>query len=203
MYNNAGKQIKNLVATIAIIEVIACVIIGIIVMCVGYDLWWIGLIIIVAGVFSAWIGYLFLYAYGELVDKTYCIERFLYTNSTKQNIIDTNNKTAGPNEWKCSKCGIINQNYVGTCACGQENQDGAVAVNPTDDFLNKIKNIPAVKEQTRISIGESFSPEPQSVASSAVPYRLAGPNEWQCSKCGVINQNYVGTCGCGQTKAEN
>lgn len=25
-------------------------------------------------------------------------------------------------------------------------------------------------------------------------------NEWQCPKCGRINQNYVGTCGCGEVK---
>lgn len=25
-------------------------------------------------------------------------------------------------------------------------------------------------------------------------------NEWRCPKCGRVNQNYVGTCGCGQFK---
>lgn len=25
-------------------------------------------------------------------------------------------------------------------------------------------------------------------------------NEWKCPACGRINQNYVGTCGCGQQK---
>lgn len=25
-------------------------------------------------------------------------------------------------------------------------------------------------------------------------------NEWKCPKCGSVNQNYVGTCGCGQVK---
>lgn len=28
-------------------------------------------------------------------------------------------------------------------------------------------------------------------------------NEWKCPKCGKINQNYVGTCGCGTNKPEN
>ena len=25
-------------------------------------------------------------------------------------------------------------------------------------------------------------------------------NEWVCPKCGRKNQNYVGTCGCGEVK---
>lgn len=28
-------------------------------------------------------------------------------------------------------------------------------------------------------------------------------DEWKCSECGSINKNYVGTCGCGQKKADN
>ncbi len=35
-------------------------------------------------------------------------------------------------------------------------------------------------------------PKPQSQSPQA--------NEWQCPKCGRINQNYVGTCGCGEVK---
>lgn len=119
MYNNVGKQIKGLVATIAIIEIIACVIIGIVVACIDFeDMWWIGLIIILGGFFATWISYLFLYAYGELVDKTCSIESFL-TKSNSSSSVANQNRTAGPNEWKCSKCGTINQNYVGTCGCGQ------------------------------------------------------------------------------------
>ena len=32
------------------------------------------------------------------------------------------------------------------------------------------------------------------------PDRQAGANEWKCPTCGKINQNYVGTCGCGTLK---
>lgn len=27
-----------------------------------------------------------------------------------------------------------------------------------------------------------------------------GPDEWKCPKCGRVNKNYVGTCGCGEVK---
>lgn len=28
-------------------------------------------------------------------------------------------------------------------------------------------------------------------------------NEWKCKNCGKVNSDYVGTCSCGNTKAEN
>ena len=28
-------------------------------------------------------------------------------------------------------------------------------------------------------------------------------DSWKCKKCGNINKNYCGTCGCGNTKDEN
>ncbi len=28
-------------------------------------------------------------------------------------------------------------------------------------------------------------------------------NQWKCSKCGRLNENYVGTCACGNTKSQN
>lgn len=118
MYNNVGKQIKSIISTIAIIEIVIFVIAGIVVACIDFEYtWWIGLIIIVGGLFNAWISYLFLYAYGELVDKTCSIESYI-TQSNGSSSVANQNRIAGPNEWKCSKCGVINQNYVGTCGCG-------------------------------------------------------------------------------------
>lgn len=30
--------------------------------------------------------------------------------------------------------------------------------------------------------------------------KIDSSKEWRCPNCGRINQNYVGTCGCGKTK---
>ncbi len=119
MYKNVGKQIKDLASIAALIEAIASVVTGVILACIDIDdFWWIGLIIIVGGLLVAWLSNLILYAYGELVDKTSLIESYLHTSKTTM-FSSNHNKTAGDNEWKCSKCGSINQNYVGTCGCGQ------------------------------------------------------------------------------------
>lgn len=34
----------------------------------------------------------------------------------------------------------------------------------------------------------------------AATSRVLSANEWKCPQCGKINQNYVGTCGCGTMK---
>ena len=119
MYKNVGKQIKDLASIVALIEAVASVITGIIVACIDFeDMWWIGAIIIAGGLLFSWLSNLILYAFGELVDKTSLIESYLNTNKTNSSS-STHNRIAGPNEWKCSKCGSVNQNYVGTCGCGQ------------------------------------------------------------------------------------
>ena len=101
-------------------------------------------------------------------------------------------REAGENEWKCPKCGVINQNYVGTCGCGEA----------------KPAHIPPYIPKYEVKREEAPKPIETAPAKAkpekpGVPERVAGENEWKCSKCGVINQNYVGTCGCGQSQADN
>lgn len=52
----------------------------------------------------------------------YClkqIERGMGTQKGK-NVTSMNSEDTPPSGfWKCSKCGIVNANYVGTCACGE------------------------------------------------------------------------------------
>ena len=46
-----------------------------------------------------------------------------YTTNTNTspffNNSNTPNSTVSAGEWKCPKCGKINQNYIGTCGCGE------------------------------------------------------------------------------------
>ena len=49
--------------------------------------------------------------------KTY--EQYVAYKSKNKNQPQNINTPAGSNEWTCPKCGRINQNYVGTCGCGE------------------------------------------------------------------------------------
>ncbi len=138
---NIGKEIKRIISFVLSIETVACVITGVAVACIDFEyLWWVGLLILVVGSLLCWLSYLLIYAFGELVDKVCLIEQKLTgTESPSSNQNEPNNKSfsklssitplassnnqstkqAAPNEWKCPACGVINQNYVGTCGCGQ------------------------------------------------------------------------------------
>ncbi len=80
MYNNSGEKIKDLVSLIVIVQMIAWVAIGLILMYLMQNSMLIGFIIMIIGCFSAWVSSLFLYAFGELVDKAICIEKHLITD---------------------------------------------------------------------------------------------------------------------------
>ena len=100
-------------------------------------------------------------------------------------------RSIGENEWRCPRCGRVNQKYVGTCGCGQEKPD----------YVGKYVPLKPVKTANRPA-QDHYSAQPQHKSDGYYAYyrRSAGTNEWKCPKCGKINQNYVGTCGCGQQK---
>ncbi|MBQ9514575.1 MAG: hypothetical protein IJR57_00555 [Ruminococcus sp.] len=103
-------------------------------------------------------------------------------------------------EWKCPNCGKINQNYVGTCGCG--------ASKPNDKLFNWAEVHPDLvpkKEEALPVIEEAPKEEKKAKKAEkpAEPEKLPGENEWKCPNCGKINQNYVGTCGCGERKPAN
>ena len=107
----------------------------------------------------------------------------------------------GDNEWKCPKCGKIHQKYVGTCGCGEPKPKEAGPYIPPQEVLDKIKAELEKAEAAAAAEEEVVEEEPKKKADkNAKPERVAGENEWKCPNCGKINQNYVGTCGCGAAK---
>ena len=48
-------------------------------------------------------------------------------------------KTPGENEWKCPNCGKINQNYVGTCGCGERKPANIGPYIPSKEALAQMK----------------------------------------------------------------
>ena len=66
--SNIGQTIKSVVSILCVIGIIACVIAGIALISQGLGA--IGWPVMLAGVFSMAVTYLFLYGFGELVDKT-------------------------------------------------------------------------------------------------------------------------------------
>ena len=97
-------------------------------------------------------------------------------------------------EWKCPSCGKINQNYVGTCGCGEK--------KPNDKLFNWAEVHPELARKPEPEEAPVVVEEPEEVkpAKPAEPEREPEAHEWKCPNCGKINQNYVGTCGCGEPK---
>ena len=120
----------------------------------------------------------------------------------EEEIVEKPKKDAPPerepeeHEWKCPVCGKINQNYVGTCGCGEPKPKDKPAFNWAEVHPELVKSEPAPVEKKE-------EPEEKAVEKpkkDAPPERVPTENEWKCPNCGKINQNYVGTCGCGEGK---
>ncbi|MBQ5399307.1 MAG: hypothetical protein IIU14_07735 [Ruminococcus sp.] len=99
------------------------------------------------------------------------------------------------NEWKCPTCGKINQNYVGTCGCGEARPEDVLPfvtyeMLPGQQLPTKEEE-PVVVEEPEQEPEKQPEPEPEIEPTE---------NEWKCPNCGTINQNYVGTCGCGEPR---
>ena len=101
-------------------------------------------------------------------------------------------------EWKCAKCGKINQNYVGTCGCGEPKPKEKPAYNWTEVHPElAVKEEPAPEAPEKPAKEKKEKPKKE---APVPPERVPTENEWKCPKCGKINQNYVGACGCGERK---
>ena len=74
MYENIGSKIKGLATTIFVIEAIASVILGIVLLATDEALILLGIITLIGGPIVAWVSSFLLYGFGELIDKTSKIE---------------------------------------------------------------------------------------------------------------------------------
>lgn len=74
--------------------------------------------------------------------------------------------------------------------------------NYNRDFLSSHEtNSTRICRNCGCSISPSASTCSNCGTTTKVRMSITNPsNEWKCSKCGRVNQNYVGTCGCGQVK---
>lgn len=129
MFNEIGNKIKKLAKIIFAIEIIASIFIGLILLIVGdtqsngEGLMIAGFSILFLGWLAAWISSLFMYGFGELIDKTTEIARNTasYANNPigiTDNIENTQfetNPTKSPQKIKSSELGymlrILNNQY--------------------------------------------------------------------------------------------
>ena len=69
MYEDIGKKIKGLAKAAFVIEAIAAVIYGIVLLCEDEDLLFIAFLVWIAGFLVSWVSSWFLYGFGELIDQ--------------------------------------------------------------------------------------------------------------------------------------
>ena len=79
MFDNIGKKIKTLAATIALVGIIVSIITGVIILGIGADMGFgvggeglvgLGIMIIIIGSLISWVSSFVLYGFGELIEKT-------------------------------------------------------------------------------------------------------------------------------------
>lgn len=63
-----------------------------------------------------------------------------------------NSEHLGANEWKCKKCGNINADYVGTCACGQTKQQNGFSVEKAKTTVSQTTVSKVVPKQVNVGV---------------------------------------------------
>lgn len=80
----------------------------------------------------------------------------------------------------------------------------AFAIMANHVVFSVVFDIKAIRNSLEKSNGESNA-DTRNARSVTTPSQEAvkntpAANTWKCPKCGTINQNYAGTCGCGESK---
>lgn len=113
MYKNIGEKIKGLAKVTCIVEAIAAVITGMVLMTEGDELALIGFLVIICGPVVAWISSFLLYGFGQLVANSDIIaEQYKRTNRTYEKIEAKNNDRKQERQRKEIKAMISNPNVA-------------------------------------------------------------------------------------------
>ena len=139
LYENIGKKIKKLAQVLFVVYAIVCILAGFILIVNELALY--GIVTIVVGTIVPWISSWFLYAFGELVEKTVKNEentkeilKLMQAKESKQpqpEAISMQRSAQGSarvtasaatqptsaDGWTCS-CGRTHAGYVSSCVCG-------------------------------------------------------------------------------------
>lgn len=105
--------------------------------------------------------------------------------------------------------GLLSIAYFGM-KCFDDKHGGNIDSNNTSisSFKNENNNgssqaygsINAETTETPKPVFKNINTESIETPKPVKKERVPSENEWKCPKCGKINQNYVGTCGCGEMK---
>ena len=142
LYGNIGQKIKNWAGWIFIIEAIAAVISGIVMIVQDSDNALLGFITIAVGPFVAFVSTWLLYGFGDLIENTALIKEKLYGEGDDAVIVTTDTNTRKPSitqpqatnsddskvappptgPWTCRNCGHKNKStdtYCPNCYNGR------------------------------------------------------------------------------------
>lgn len=113
MFNNVGEKIKTLTIVVFALVAMASIVAAIVLFSQGEGLAFVGFVVLLVGPFIAWIAGLFVYGYGELIQRTIAMEQEL----RKSNHF-LHNTGAKP---KCVKCGSELEDDAHFCTkCGNK-----------------------------------------------------------------------------------
>lgn len=135
MFKNVGGKIK-VISVIVLVLLLIASLVGAIVLWATLPRWvdgkfWIGMGTLAGGAVVAVFSSIMLQGYGIIVDahevksdkadpaKEAYTSKLFRDMEEKQEEARKPAGTPAQGEWKCPACGKVNQDYVGTCGCGQ------------------------------------------------------------------------------------
>lgn len=85
-----------------------------------------------------------------------------------------------------------------------ENIEKAICGDKAEDTSSSYKSLFNAATEKMKTINSNISNSEEGTVDKSMPTAPApthvSDNEWKCPNCGKVNQNYTGTCGCGQQK---